>query len=336
MDLTKDDWFWLAGLLEGEGSFCAPVPSAPNRPIIALEMCDRDVVERAARLMGIGSIYTQRRGLVRGHRCSHQVHLRGAAAAELMLDLDPLLGERRRAQILRALEHYRPRRAPRPSLWGEPLISDPSLGREWLAGLLEGEGCFYAGPPSSRSQMGVSVQMCDRDVIERAARLMGARYIYERRAGADRGWRPTHTATVVGYRATTLMRELRPLMGARRKEQIDRALASYSFDYVRVRGPDLRCRSEGCTRPHDSRGLCHTHYMRWFRHEGRSATKEARRSRAPSSGGAPPPASSPPRIPPPPRAARPYVRAAGGARPARSPRAERGRTRARAAAGAAA
>jgi hypothetical protein len=46
--------YWLAGLLEGEGSFVKGPPSRPNCPIVQLAMTDGDVVERAARLLGRG------------------------------------------------------------------------------------------------------------------------------------------------------------------------------------------------------------------------------------------------------------------------------------------
>lgn len=50
--ITDDnpDLFWLAGLLEGEGHFQS------NPPNIVLRMTDRDVVERAMRVAGCGSL----------------------------------------------------------------------------------------------------------------------------------------------------------------------------------------------------------------------------------------------------------------------------------------
>jgi hypothetical protein len=67
--------------------------------------------------------------------------------------------------------------------------------------------------------------MVDADVVARAARLLG------RRAHAiDRGnprWRTTYQLRVQGSRAVAWMRVLQPLLGERRRAQIDRALASY-------------------------------------------------------------------------------------------------------------
>ena len=49
--ISERDLCWLAGLLEGEGSFIAGPPSAPRTPAVVLSMVDRDVVARAADLL---------------------------------------------------------------------------------------------------------------------------------------------------------------------------------------------------------------------------------------------------------------------------------------------
>lgn len=53
--MTLDDLLWLAGYLEGEGSFTSPTPSAPNRPRIQVAATDEDVVQRTAVLWGVSS-----------------------------------------------------------------------------------------------------------------------------------------------------------------------------------------------------------------------------------------------------------------------------------------
>jgi len=102
----------------------------------------------------------------------------------------------------------------------------------WLAGLLEGEGTFIAGPPSAPRSPAVQVSMVDRDVIERVAALVdcAVTVIPARRDG----WRTAYSARVRGPRAVEWMRRLRPLMGKRRQEQIDRASASYQPDPTRM------------------------------------------------------------------------------------------------------
>ena len=88
---------WLAGWLEGEGSFMAPPPSNPRCPRISAQARDKDVVCAAARLMQIKPGLEKAR---RPHWSSiWRVLLQGRRATALMLALAPLLGERRRTQI---------------------------------------------------------------------------------------------------------------------------------------------------------------------------------------------------------------------------------------------
>lgn len=51
-DISNEDLHWLAGLLEGEGSFLKGPPSAPRHPVVALQMTDEDVVSRVAAMFG--------------------------------------------------------------------------------------------------------------------------------------------------------------------------------------------------------------------------------------------------------------------------------------------
>lgn len=53
-DISERSLYWLAGLLEGEGSFMKGPPSSPGLPVIRMVMIDRDVVERAASMLGCG------------------------------------------------------------------------------------------------------------------------------------------------------------------------------------------------------------------------------------------------------------------------------------------
>lgn len=98
----------------------------------------------------------------------------------------------------------------------------------WLAGLLEGEGSFVAGPPSNPGCPQVCLQMVDEDVVARIAKLFAKKY-----------WRcvpknvrhsPTYKTYLRGLRAVELMHTLRPLMGRRRQGQIDVAIASHRTD----------------------------------------------------------------------------------------------------------
>jgi hypothetical protein len=247
------DLQWLAGLLEGEGSFLRPVPSSPRCPSIRLEMCDRDVVERSARLLGraVTPVAPRRPE----HRRSYVTAIRGQPAIRLMTELAPLMSAIRRGQIRRAIRGLASTRLPARA-W-VPTVP-------WLAGLLEGEGTFTArrGPGS---WVTISVEMCDRATVARAAAMLGATAIWRDAGDPDRGWQPTYITKVSGNRALPWMSRVHPLMGKRRTVAIDQALASWTP--IRLWPAPRDCTVPDCRRPHRARGLCHAHYMRWCRYK---------------------------------------------------------------------
>lgn len=108
--LKKEDLLWLAGLLEGEGSFLRPTPSRPNSPMVALHMNDEDVVCRTANLFKMSCISVLPAGW--NPKTSYATHIRGRSAVGLMWQLFPHMGLRRRAQILRAIKNYEPKQNP--------------------------------------------------------------------------------------------------------------------------------------------------------------------------------------------------------------------------------
>jgi hypothetical protein len=111
-----------------------------------------------------------------------------------------------------------------------PPIDEKNL--RWLAGLLEGEGTFLAGPPSAPRSPAIQFWMTDRDVVERAASMLEAGVMKVR--PRKKHWKMTYAVRVRGPRAVVWMKRLRPLMGERRRAQIDRAIASYAPDPRRV------------------------------------------------------------------------------------------------------
>jgi hypothetical protein len=105
--LPETELHWLAGLLEGEGSFMTGPPSSPGLPVIAVNMTDHDVMARIGRIFG-RKVHPLRPRNVRW-RTSYQVRVNGLAAVRWMTLLQPLMGSRRQAQIERALASYAPR-----------------------------------------------------------------------------------------------------------------------------------------------------------------------------------------------------------------------------------
>lgn len=95
----------------------------------------------------------------------------------------------------------------------------------WLAGLLEGEGCFtvFRRRPSGREGTQITLAMTDRDVVQRAADLMGTTVNLMRPARGNHNamWRTIASS----QRAEDIMLSIRPFMGTRRVARIDDILS---------------------------------------------------------------------------------------------------------------
>lgn len=100
--INMKDVFWLAGLLEGEGCF----KSSGNGVSIILGMTCRDVVERAARLLG-ANIQRPRQSTPPGHKDMVYCQVNANAAAGWMMTLYPLMGRRRKEAIEKALTKWK-------------------------------------------------------------------------------------------------------------------------------------------------------------------------------------------------------------------------------------
>jgi hypothetical protein len=105
--MSEKDLYWLAGLLEGEGSFLKGPPSAPHQPRISLSMTDEDVIKRVSSLWGVKHHPVGKtRCLAKRWTPAFGVCLKGSKAAVLMEQLYPLMGRRRQSQIQCALACY--------------------------------------------------------------------------------------------------------------------------------------------------------------------------------------------------------------------------------------
>lgn len=93
----------------------------------------------------------------------------------------------------------------------------------WLAGLLEGEGTFdlHRGRYAR-----IRIGMADRDVVGRAAHLMGASI---RMSVSTIGRKPMFHSEISGSRAEDIMRALLPYMGARRSAKIGEILGKRAW-----------------------------------------------------------------------------------------------------------
>jgi hypothetical protein len=260
--------YWLAGILEGEGTFMSAPPSTPSSPVARICMTDRDIVARAAELLERAVVPVRAR---KDHyRSPYVTQVKGVAAVELMRAMRPVLGPNRRRQIDQVVNGWRVGRIRVRAAPGRftPLDrfdfdrrDDRALS--WLAGLLEGEGTFGTTcDERMRCYPVVSIKMCDAAVVFRAARILSAEAVGMREPELPE-WQPTYTAKVAGARASEWMRTLRDLMGERRRAAIDVALGKYHP--VNLVDAPASCVVPDCVEPHRGRGLCHKHYMMWSR-----------------------------------------------------------------------
>lgn len=105
MILSRSSLYWLAGWLEGEGSFTPGKPSAPNQPRIIATTTDRDIACRVADLLGV----RPSNGVLRKHyKRLYRIEVKAARAVSLMKQLRPLMGARRIEQIDKALASFDP------------------------------------------------------------------------------------------------------------------------------------------------------------------------------------------------------------------------------------
>jgi hypothetical protein len=91
----------------------------------------------------------------------------------------------------------------------------------WLAGLLEGEGSFQKGPPSQPGK-------------PRVLDILGV-MSFQEHGFRNPSWKTCYRVQVSGQRAVDLMARIRPMMGERRKAQIDAAIACWNPIAVRNR-----------------------------------------------------------------------------------------------------
>jgi hypothetical protein len=94
----------------------------------------------------------------------------------------------------------------------------------WVAGLLEGEGCFQ--PRAGRQSPLIQLAMTDMDVVVKAAKILGTNRVVENAKPTKRG-KPIYRTVVFGRNAVSWCMTLYPLMGERRQAKIRELLAKW-------------------------------------------------------------------------------------------------------------
>lgn len=98
--IPERDLLWLAGLMEGEGSFYPGSPNhAPNLPWVSVKTTDKDVIDRVGALWGRAVCVDRNKSTKEHHKTPYSARLRGRDAVQMMWLLRPHMGQRRRARI---------------------------------------------------------------------------------------------------------------------------------------------------------------------------------------------------------------------------------------------
>lgn len=100
----------------------------------------------------------------------------------------------------------------------------------WLAGLLEGEGCFTC---SKRGTSSIQIAMTDKDVMDRVHNLIGGHYgTYQGRPNEKVHYKVQLTRK---SEVSSLGARLLPLMGSRRAEALERVIWVAQNDHRKAR-----------------------------------------------------------------------------------------------------
>jgi hypothetical protein len=94
---------WIAGLIEGEGTFYL---NKGRYPVVAVIMTDEDIIKRCKEFTGIGSV----RGPYLPYNSKKPLwswKVSGRKAAALMMTILPLMGEKRQTKIKECLEVWK-------------------------------------------------------------------------------------------------------------------------------------------------------------------------------------------------------------------------------------
>ena len=104
-NIDEKTTYWLAGILEGEGSFMTGTPSNPNMSRVRVAMTDEDIIKKVAKIFK-KNFSAHKRSSPR--KTIYITSVQRAEAISLMKRIYPLMGERRQKQIERAVKAWDP------------------------------------------------------------------------------------------------------------------------------------------------------------------------------------------------------------------------------------
>lgn len=94
----------------------------------------------------------------------------------------------------------------------------------WIAGLLEGEGCFQTRGENHNPY--IQLVMTDSDVVIKAAKILGCHKVIEGKPTTKVG-KKIYRTCVYGRRAMGWMMTIYSLMGERRQQKIEECLKQW-------------------------------------------------------------------------------------------------------------
>jgi hypothetical protein len=111
MGMDIKDLYWLAGIIEGEGSFTFTTTESHGYPRVKVKMTDEDVIRRCREVSGVGTVNGPH--YAGDYKPSWVwVVQKHTDAAGLMMTLYSLMGDRRKAKILECLTKWRAEQYP--------------------------------------------------------------------------------------------------------------------------------------------------------------------------------------------------------------------------------
>ena len=138
----------------------------------------------------------------------------------------------------------------------------------WLAGLLEGEGCFKMQSSGGyKGSICISLQMTDKDVVQRVTALLDGT-LWGPHGPYGHSKLPTYQTAIFGSKAASWMMTLFPLMGERRQGKIKELLDYWKTQPTIIVDKRPLCHPE---KKHAGKGLCTSCYMKQYHKEKKNS-----------------------------------------------------------------
>lgn len=217
---------FMAGLIDGDGSLVWH--KSRSEIFIKLNLTDRDTVEDVARLWSTNVMANKVRS---NWRPTWYTQAYGYQAQTIIERLYPLFGQRRQERARELLDRWCADRPSHLQLADMGTHPSPEASTAWLAGLFEAEGWF--GFYHSSRSLHAGVQMADRDVVDRAASMLGVNvrsndwhHLHQETVSGE-PCKIRYTAEIRGAPAARAMRKMYPHLHSRRRAAIEDGITNW-------------------------------------------------------------------------------------------------------------